>query len=84
MAPGAAGAWDDQFTCNPTPHVLANGSVLLLYKGRSKENFNHMSTGVAFAQHWKGQVPSPSLPLKCDLESIGIEQMFSLSLQENA
>lgn len=51
---GPAGAWDDQFTCNPTPHVFANGSVLLLYKGRSKEDFGTMSTGVAFAEHWKG------------------------------
>ena len=29
------GAWDDLFTTNPTPHVFANGSVLLLYKARS-------------------------------------------------
>ena len=51
---GPPGAWDDQFTCNPTPHVLKNGSVLLLYKARSKENFGKMSTGVAFADNWRG------------------------------
>jgi hypothetical protein len=51
---GPPGAWDDQFTCNPTPLLLKNGSALLLYKARSKEDFGKMSTGVAFAQHWAG------------------------------
>ena len=51
---GKPGAWDDLFTTNPTPHVLQNGSVLLLYKARSRANWNKMSTGVAFAEHWSG------------------------------
>ena len=54
LQPGPVPSWDDQFTTNPTPHVFPNGSVLLLYKARSKENYNVMSTGVAFAQHWSG------------------------------
>ena len=54
VPPGAPGAWDDLFTCNPTPHVFPNGSVLLLYKVRSNENFGTMSTGVAYADHWSG------------------------------
>jgi hypothetical protein len=29
----------DQFTTNPTPLALANGSVLLLYKARSREDY---------------------------------------------
>ena len=49
---GKPGSWDDQFTTNPTPLALKNGSVLLLYKARSRADFNKMSTGVAFAQHW--------------------------------
>jgi hypothetical protein len=51
---GPAGAWDDLFTCNPTPLLLPNGSALLLYKARSKADPGKMSTGVAFAQHWSG------------------------------
>ena len=52
---GAAGTtWDDLFTTNPTPHVFANGSALLIYKARSSEDFNNMRTGVAFAKHWGG------------------------------
>ena len=51
---GAPGAWDDQFTTNPTPLALANGSVLLLYKARSREDFGKMSTGVAFAETFEG------------------------------
>jgi hypothetical protein len=54
LQPGPVPSWDDQFTTNPTPHVFPNGSVLLLYKARSKENYNVMSTGVAFAEHWSG------------------------------
>ena len=51
---GPRGAWDDQFTTNPTPHVFANGSALLIYKARSRTNMDVMSTGVAFAKHWAG------------------------------
>lgn len=51
---GPAGDWDDLFTTNPTPWMFANGSVLLIYKARSRSNPNVMSTGVAFAEHWSG------------------------------
>lgn len=51
---GPSGEWDDQFTTNPTPHVFANGSVLLIYKARSMSDFNNMRTGVARADHWSG------------------------------
>lgn len=34
VEPGPAGAWDSQFTTNPTPLLLSNGSVLLVYKAR--------------------------------------------------
>ena len=50
----AAPQWDDQFTTNPTPLALPNGSVLLLYKGRSREDYGKMSTGVAFCDHYAG------------------------------
>ena len=43
-----------QFTTNPTPLALGNGSVLLLYKARSREDWGKMSTGVAFCDHWSG------------------------------
>ena len=51
---GPAGEWDDLFTCNPTPHVFPNGSVLLLYKARSSKDPTVMNTGVAFAEHYSG------------------------------
>ena len=51
---GPAGEWDDLFTCNPTPHVFPNGSVLLLYKARSSKDPTVMNTGVAFAAHYSG------------------------------
>ena len=54
LLPGLTPSWDDQFTTNPTPHIFQNGSALLIYKARSKENFHTMSTGVAFAEHWSG------------------------------
>eukprot|EP01065_Artemidia_motanka_P028168 TRINITY_DN3340_c2_g1_i1.p1 TRINITY_DN3340_c2_g1~~TRINITY_DN3340_c2_g1_i1.p1 ORF type:complete len:457 (+),score=95.51 TRINITY_DN3340_c2_g1_i1:166-1536(+) len=54
IGPGPAGAWDDQFTTNPTPHVRETGYTLLVYKARSVENFNVMTTGVAYANHWSG------------------------------
>jgi hypothetical protein len=63
---GPPGEWDDQFTTNPTPHVFANGSVLLVYKARSMADFNNMRTGVAFAEHWSGpytRMGSPPHPI---------------------
>jgi hypothetical protein len=51
---GEAGQWDDLFTTNPTPHAFPNGSVLLIYKARSRANPGSMSTGVAFAEHYSG------------------------------
>jgi len=54
LGAGPRGAWDDQFTTNPTPYVFPNGSALLIYKARSRESMGVMSTGVAFAKHWSG------------------------------
>ena len=74
------GAWDDQFTCNPTPHVFKNGSVLLVYKGRSKENFGTMSTGVAYAEHWRGpytRVSSSPIDVSGGCEDAGIYESTS-------
>lgn len=72
---GPAGAWDDLFTTNPTPHVFPNGSVLLLYKARSKEDPSKMSTGVAFADHWAGpykRIVSHPVPVSGSCEDAGI------------
>eukprot|EP00937_MAST-01D_sp_MAST-1D-sp2_P001284 g1284.t1 len=72
---GAAGRWDDLFTTNPTPHVFPNGSVLLLYKARSRADPGRMSTGVAFARHYAGPYEALSaapIDLPGDCEDAGI------------
>ena len=72
LDPGQANSWDDLFVTNPSIHVFSNGSVLMLYKGRSEENQDSMSTGVAFADHWsqekyerKSDTPL-NLPSNCE------------------
>jgi hypothetical protein len=72
IKPGAPGAWDDLFTTNPTAHAFPNGTVLVLYKGRSTENPNAMFTGVARAEHWSGPYtkvgsgPIANVPTDCE------------------
>ena len=88
LEPGVWPSWDDQFTTNPTPHVFSNGSVLLIYKARSKENFKVMSTGVAFAKHWSGpyaRVASQPIDVPSNCEDAGIyystfSQLFRIVL----
>ena len=69
---GAVGEWDDLFVTNPSVQVLKNGSAVMIYKGRSIENFNAMFTGVATAPHWRGPYtrPHPSqhfeIPTNCE------------------
>eukprot|EP00041_Stephanoeca_diplocostata_P009740 m.151947 g.151947 ORF g.151947 m.151947 type:complete len:501 (+) comp17877_c0_seq2:200-1702(+) len=82
LGPGPDGSWDDQFTTNPTPHVFANGSVLLIYKARSKENFNAMETGAAFAEHWSGpykRIGNGPIAVPADCEDAGI--YYSVAMQ---
>jgi hypothetical protein len=57
--------------------VFANGSALLLYKGRSKEHFDVMSTGVAFADNWMGpyrRMSSDPIDVSGGCEDAGIYQ----------
>ena len=49
LGPGEAGKWDDLFTADMAPWVFANGSVLLVYKARSREGSAGMAHGLAFA-----------------------------------
>lgn len=76
LGTGPLGAWDDLFVTNPTPHVFSNGSVLLIYKARSIENFGVMSTGAAFAEHWSGpyvrRTPGAPIALPGNCEDAGI------------
>jgi hypothetical protein len=37
LPPGAIGEFDSAFTNNPTPLALANGSIVLIYKGRAAQ-----------------------------------------------
>jgi hypothetical protein len=72
---GPAGAWDDLFTTNPTPHAFANGSVLLIYKARSRANPGVMNTGVAVADSWGGpyrRVGGGPIALPGNCEDAGI------------
>ena len=39
--------WDSLFTTNPNPYILANGTLMVVYKGRSIVNPNAMHTGYA-------------------------------------
>eukprot|EP01084_Bolivina_argentea_P060226 110049_1 len=39
--------WDSNFTTNPSPFLLQNGSIALAYKGRSNSNLGNMYTGIA-------------------------------------
>jgi len=72
LEPGAPGAWDDLFVTNPTAHAFANGTVLLLFKGRSSEHPNGMFTGVAVADTWRGPYrkvgagPIANVPQNCE------------------
>jgi hypothetical protein len=75
LEPGPRGSWDDIFTTNPTPYIFPNGSALLIYKARSFENINTMSTGVAFAEHWSGpytRITSEPIDLPGTCEDAGI------------
>ena len=56
LPPGKVGDFDSAFTNNPTPVLLNNGSVVLIYKGRAAQcpACGNMRTGVAFAQTWEG------------------------------
>lgn len=51
---GKLGDFDSGFTNNPTPLALKNGSIVLIYKGRSAQcpGCGAMRTGVAFARSW--------------------------------
>jgi len=53
---GKLGDFDSGFTNNPTPLALKNGSIMLIYKGRSAQcpACGAMRTGVAFAETWRG------------------------------
>eukprot|EP00039_Didymoeca_costata_P010375 m.139653 g.139653 ORF g.139653 m.139653 type:complete len:515 (+) comp14804_c2_seq1:145-1689(+) len=54
LGPGPVGDFDSAFANNPTPLVLANGSVILVYKGREAQcpGCGEMRTGVALANGW--------------------------------
>lgn len=72
---GPEGEWDDLFTTNPTPHVFPNGSVLLIYKARSRADYRVMSTGAAFADHWAGpyrRLTATPIDLPGNCEDAGI------------
>lgn len=72
LEPGKAGSWDDLFTTNPSPFVFPNGSVLLIFKGRSREDSGAMYTGVARAASWDGPyeavgtAPIHGVPTDCE------------------
>ena len=38
LGPGEAGRWDDGFTTNPAGYMYPNGSVLIIYKARGRED----------------------------------------------
>ena len=84
LEPSSPGHWDDLFTTNPLVHVFNNGSVLLVYKGRSKEYQNAMMTGTAFAQHWSGPYNWRSGPMDIptDCEDAGVYLSRSGVLRE--
>ena len=52
LGPGPAGEFDDLFVTNPSAFKMKNGTVVLLYKGRSREKSSLMLTGVAVASSW--------------------------------
>lgn len=83
LSTGPSGEWDDLFTTNPTPHAFANGSVLLIYKARSRSTPGVMSTGVAFADHWAGpyrRLSSSPLDMPSDCEDAGIYYSNAMSV----
>jgi hypothetical protein len=60
-------AWYELFTSNPSAVVHPNGSVVLLFKGRARNNATLMNTGVATAPHWRGPYTvSPLGPIPVD------------------
>merc|ERR1712048_1547854 len=76
IPPGPKGKWDDGFTTNPASHVYSNGSVSLIYKGRSMEHPTLMLEGVAFASNYRGPyvklTPDAPLDLPGNCEDAGI------------
>jgi len=75
LEPSATKSWDDEFVTNPSSYVFPNGTILLIYKGRSKENYSRMSTGVAVASHYSGPYEKKSeapidVPTQCEDASI--------------
>jgi hypothetical protein len=67
LGPDYQGTWDED-TSNPSPWVLANGTVLLMYRGCIvfQPGCNGEYMGVASAPSWKGPytrlLPTPILP----------------------
>jgi len=54
MIHGRSGKWDDMVT-NPAPVILANGTVLLYYRGSSTQGGTKIyQIGLASAPNWKG------------------------------
>ena len=83
LGAGVAGAWDDLFTTNPTPHVFRNGSVILVYKARSRHAPGVMRTGVAFAIHHAGpyrRLGGGPIALPGDCEDAGIYYSETMSV----
>lgn len=57
------GHFDDGFTTNPSPAVLPNGSIVLLYKSRPLSG-QGMFTAVAHADSYLGPYTRPHAPLE--------------------
>eukprot|EP01084_Bolivina_argentea_P261867 442698_1 len=64
--------WNSNFTANPAPLQLKNGSVVVIYKARSTANLGAMYNGLAISYNgWKGpyitKTNKPlSIPTNCE------------------
>ena len=69
-------SWYELFQSNPSAAIdPTDGSVLLLFKGRSSLNASLMSTGVATAPHWRGPYtvsPDGPIPVPGHCEDAGV------------